>query len=378
LLCFNHYTLPRPLHSNYFSLPLHLFDSNRKVRDLRYTSVDSFFRDLSSLRLAIVRTTARTYAMPSKVTPNCPVSPLLEAYDTIVDCCRMYLSARSAALSVVQEECDKAAAAAAGSNKESLSKLDPRSAGSTPTPAPTPVPVPSNFLNDSNAAVSNIQSVTATQDQSQSVSASVGAKDRKRHLDAVSEEGGKRAKQPVRKVVTAAGQSKAADSSGGGAGSVSVSVNGRGREGDHSRPAGAGTGVGEEKEQSNGSKNAQPNSVDMDTTNTDNATASANDNSPAAFSDSCVELGSSVDSATGTGLPDPDANSTQSSARTEESLDLDSQEKTCGISTDRELIPLRRNSDPVCALVPSDPAGMFTTCTYCLPCRGKMFSLFQW
>jgi hypothetical protein len=321
------------------------------------------------------------------VTPNCPVSPLLEAYDTIVDCCRMYLTARSAAVSVVQEECDKAAVAAvAGSNKESLGKLDPRSAGSTPTPAPTPVPVPSNLLNDPNAAVSNIQSqsVTATQDQSQSVSANVGAKDRKRHLDSVSEEGGKRAKQPVRKVVTAAGQSKLADSSGVGAVSVSVSVSvdGRGREGDHTEAAGAGTGVGEGKEHSSGSNNAQLNSVDVDTTNTDNATASendsANDNSPAAFSDSCVELGSSVDSATGTGLPDPDANSTQSSAHTEESLDLDSQEKTCGISTDRELIPLRRNLDPVCALVPSDPTGTFTTCTYCLPCRGELFLLYQW
>ena len=36
-------------------------------------------------------------------------SPLLHAYDTIVDCCRMYLAARSVALSVVQEDCDKRA-----------------------------------------------------------------------------------------------------------------------------------------------------------------------------------------------------------------------------------------------------------------------------
>lgn len=49
--------------------------------------------------------------------------PLMHSYDTLVDCCHMYLTARSAALSVVQEEIDKQAADGVPSNASATISL---------------------------------------------------------------------------------------------------------------------------------------------------------------------------------------------------------------------------------------------------------------
>ena len=72
--------------------------------------------------------------------------PLLHSYDTLVDCCHMYLTARSAALSVVQEEIDKQTVDSVSSNASatlSLSsasseiyKLDGEQVTSSYNPAP--------------------------------------------------------------------------------------------------------------------------------------------------------------------------------------------------------------------------------------------------
>ena len=61
----------------------------------------SFFADLALLRAAVASASAQGQSSSS------PALPLMHSYDTLVDCCRMYLTARSAAISVVQEEIDK-------------------------------------------------------------------------------------------------------------------------------------------------------------------------------------------------------------------------------------------------------------------------------
>lgn len=73
------------------------------MRELRYASVTSFFSDIALLRAAVATASASAQGPSS----SSPALPLMHSFDTLVDCCHMYLTARSAAISVVQEEIDK-------------------------------------------------------------------------------------------------------------------------------------------------------------------------------------------------------------------------------------------------------------------------------
>jgi hypothetical protein len=98
------------------------------VRELRYASVTSFFSDLALLRAAVATASATASASAQGQSSSSPALPLMHSFDTLVDCCHMYLTSRSAAISVVQDEIDKQAAdgvvLAGPSNAPTISSSD--------------------------------------------------------------------------------------------------------------------------------------------------------------------------------------------------------------------------------------------------------------
>ena len=103
-----------------------------KVRSLQYSSASSFFEDLQLLRTALTdkiqgkargrvderaedglqgrgggaggRIDGRTERRVARRDERVQDSPLLHSFDTLLDCCELYLKARSAAVEVAEEE----------------------------------------------------------------------------------------------------------------------------------------------------------------------------------------------------------------------------------------------------------------------------------